>query len=426
MSASVLAASSAQAIGRGFAAGSSSGAATGRPIPKPGIAALPQASAGSSARCPSARASARSAATSGSSAARSGPVPMSAADRVVQVGEGEGPPDDRHRVARLEPGLAVRPVAASIAQPGSSVRRVRDRGPRAARPPPATLSISASRVDPLRRMSRPAGSSPAMPVSPSKRTGASNRAPRGKTRRLPGRVTDAEADRALLGIARVGRPPVAAVADGRPVVDARDALEERHQGHLGRFDDAADPDLAGRQRLDRARSRRRRRGRPTDSRRGRARAGPVRRRRRAPRACRDPSPGTTPRPHRTGAAVSPNAASGTRATTTSTTPSPIEQAGHHRPKSKAGRNSRRRKKPPRPISTRPATSPPRVASSAGAPAARARRWSSRQRDGRAVRATQLPAATDPVPARLGRRGLAGRRCRACPAGRSGTTIAMTM
>ena len=173
--------------------------------------------------------------------------------RVGEVGEGEGPADDRDRVAGLEPALVIGPVAAPIPQPRLLARAVGLLDRRAARPPPATRSISASRVDPLRRMSRPGGSSPAMPVSPSKRTGASKRAPRGNTRMLPDRVADAEADRALLRVARIGCPAVAAVADGRAVVDAGHALEERHEGHLGRLDDAADPDLADGQRRDRGR-----------------------------------------------------------------------------------------------------------------------------------------------------------------------------
>ena len=65
-------ASSAGATCNGRAAGSSSGARAGRPIPKPGIAALPQASSGEAFRMPAARASATFRATSGSSRASVG------------------------------------------------------------------------------------------------------------------------------------------------------------------------------------------------------------------------------------------------------------------------------------------------------------------------------------------------------------------
>ena len=51
---------------------------TGRPIPKPGIAALPHAAAGSSASSPVAWAAAMSAAISGSSSGASDSVPASA------------------------------------------------------------------------------------------------------------------------------------------------------------------------------------------------------------------------------------------------------------------------------------------------------------------------------------------------------------
>ena len=165
--------------------GSSSGATTGRPIPKPGIAALPQAAAGSSARVPvgTRRGEVRGDLRVVDREVRAGPEV--GRERVGEIGEGQGPADDRDRVTRLDPALAIGPVAAPIPErpaPGSGASGSWTVSSSATA---SERSISANRVDPLRRMSRPGGSSPAMPVSPSKRTGASNRAPRGKTRMLP-------------------------------------------------------------------------------------------------------------------------------------------------------------------------------------------------------------------------------------------------
>ena len=210
----------------------------------------------------------------------SGAGPEVGAGGVGEVGEGECPADDRDRVARLEPGLAIRPMAAPIAQPAAKVgasSRLLDLEQRRRRQRTVHLGRSGS----IPRAGGPARTARRRPcpVSPSNVTGASNRAPRGKTRMAARRVADAEADRALLRVARIGRPAVAAVADGRAVVDARHALEERHEGHLGGFDDAADPDLAGRERADRGR---RRVGDPQERSivaRARARGGPGRRRR---------------------------------------------------------------------------------------------------------------------------------------------------
>ena len=193
----------------GSRAGSMAGAATGRPIPNPGIAALPQAAAGSSARVPAARAAARSAATSGSSTSPIRARPEVGAGRVGQVGEGEGPADDRDRVARLQPrsrGTTGEPPP--LAAPRPAVARCRPgRGPRSsvvdlrsacrARPSGSTPRV---------RSASPAGSSPSMPVSVlASATGASNRAPRGKTRSSPVSSRTRKPDRALLDVARRDR-----------------------------------------------------------------------------------------------------------------------------------------------------------------------------------------------------------------------------
>ena len=236
-----------------FAAGSSSGAATGRPIPNPGMAALPHASAGSSARCPRPAPRRGPPRSPGRRAARSGPSPEVGRDRVGEVGEREGPADDRDRVARLEPALAIGPVAAPIAQPRLAGSGRRAPGPSSSSATASARSISANRVDPPApdvETGRLVPGHAGLALEADRRI---EPRPAREDPQAARRVADAKADRALLRVARVGRPPVAAVADRRAVVDAGHALEERHEGHLGRLDDAADPDLADGQRRDRRR-----------------------------------------------------------------------------------------------------------------------------------------------------------------------------
>ena len=65
------------------------------------------------------------------------------------------------------------------------------------------------------------------------------------------RVTHPEADRPFLDVAAIPGSPLTRVADGRPVVDAGHALEQRDEGHLGGLDPSAHADLAGGHRSDR-------------------------------------------------------------------------------------------------------------------------------------------------------------------------------
>ena len=207
-------------------------------------------------QCRPPRASAMSAATSGSSAAsdRLGDVGLG---RIGQIAERHRAPDDRHRVARLEPLLAVvappsRADAVHVARPTEDRQRIepaarrhrRERRDRRRHDRVVSLEIAG----PV-RIARPGGSSPMRPVESSNRVGASQRAPCGKTRMSP------LASRTRKPTARSSRTCRSAPGT-RPLARSwrgsrrRHALERRDQRQLGRLDDAAHPDLAGRQRGD--------------------------------------------------------------------------------------------------------------------------------------------------------------------------------
>ena len=226
---------------------------TGRPTPNPGIAALPQAAPASSARVPAALASARSAAISGSAVQVAAAEAEVGARRVVQVPERQGAPDDGHGVAGLQAGFAVLPASAlPIDRPPRrrAAGRVRVVDRQQGRDRRRVIELRRLRGrpgtegQPRRRIAR----EPRLVVEPDGRVHP------GATRedaQASCRVTHLEADRPLLGIAAVGDRGVSAVADRGPVVHARRALQQRHEGQLGRLDHAADPKLAGRRRADR-------------------------------------------------------------------------------------------------------------------------------------------------------------------------------
>ena len=157
---------------------------------------------------PSARASARSAATSGSSPSGSEELPRSAPAGSARSEKGSARPT----IVTGSPGSSraspCTTAARRVAQPRRAGRVVRGSTVSSAAAA-VSSSISVGRVEPPWRMSRPADASPSMSGSPSNRTGASNPAPRGKTRRLPGRIADPEPDRSLLRVAgsvAVGSP----------------------------------------------------------------------------------------------------------------------------------------------------------------------------------------------------------------------------
>ncbi len=254
---SIRAASAALPRGRASAAGSSSGGRTGRPMPNPGIAALPQASSGSSARRPAARASARSAATSGSSASTPDPDACVGLGRVGEVRERHRPPDDGHRVARGESRLAIappstRPSREPAKQGPAALIDVRPRcGPHRQQRGDRGLAVDLRRRDGAARPQREPGRLVA------ERSGPIVEADRGvpacAAREHPHvarLVDDAKPDRALLdhvvGVAEI----VVAALDRRAVVDARRALQWRDQHHLRRLDPPAHAHLTGRQRRD--------------------------------------------------------------------------------------------------------------------------------------------------------------------------------
>ena len=214
------------------------------------MAALPQAAAGSSTSVPSARASRQ---VGGDlrvvderirAAADVGP------GRVREVGEGECPADDRDRIARLQPGLAVGPPTTPAAEP----RRIA----RGARVGHGQQPATADRLVDLgrpRRTSLPDGETSRFVARRVRLALEADRRvePRAarKDPHAPGRVADAEADRLFLLVPVAQAAALLDAADRRAVVDAGHALEQGDEGQLGRLDDAAHPHLAGRQRGDR-------------------------------------------------------------------------------------------------------------------------------------------------------------------------------
>ena len=223
---------------------------TGRPIPNPGIAALPHAAAGSSARAPASRASARSIATSGSSASPPVPRPRSAPVGSPRSPNGSAWPT----IVTTSPGSRrasrydrAAPLAAPD-QPSAGASRTWTRSRSSIC---AAVSGSAERNAPLGPQRQPGRllAEQARPVLP-----ALGRLDPGIAREDPelaGVVADAEADGPLLDEPAAPGRAVAVLVDDRAVVDARHALEPRDEGHLGGFDDPADADLAGRDRRDR-------------------------------------------------------------------------------------------------------------------------------------------------------------------------------
>ena len=269
------------------AAGSMAGSATGRPIPKPGIAALPQAAAGIVDQGTGARGPRRCRPRPrGRRGPHRTPSPMSA-----PVGS-----------ARSEKGSA-RPTIVTWS-PGSSRVSRYDRRPSRSNRRRTASSRSTAHGRAAARPQRPPGRSrcPASPteadVEPGRFVAERSRLALEADRRIEPRparedaqaargIAHAEPDRALLRVARIGPSVVTGLTDRRPVVDARHALQERDEGQLGRLDGAADADLAGGDRADR----RGRRVRDPDQRpiaaatRGRAATGRApRRRRRTPRS----------------------------------------------------------------------------------------------------------------------------------------------
>ena len=249
-------------------------------MPKPGIAALPQASAGSATSVPVA------------SAPRPGPRPPpdrrpSAASTPVPTSAPAG--SGRSPKGRARPTMVI---ASPGSRRASRYRRrppaldreaaggwpVPDRGRGGASAIAASRSGSPTRTLSPVRIESPGGSSPSVPVAlvePDRCVdpGAAREDPQ-RARR----VADPEPDRPFLRVTAVARRAVVvSVVDGRAVVDARHALEERDEDHLGRFDDAAEAHLAGRDRADRRGRGVGDRGTPSGSRPCRARARRARR-----------------------------------------------------------------------------------------------------------------------------------------------------
>ena len=192
--------------------------------------------------------------------------------RVGEVGEGECPPDDRDRVARLEAGLAVRPPAAAVAER----RRSADHSGAWTR---SSAAIGRGPVD-LGRSRRPAPADGEPGRLVAERPGLALEADRGvepraarKDPEAPRRVADAEPDRPFL---RVPGIRAASLAGRR-----RPSRGSRRTGRSG----AGRRGSARPARRCRSRAPRRppatrwsmwtcrRRGRATDSRRDRVRAG---------------------------------------------------------------------------------------------------------------------------------------------------------
>ena len=182
------------------ASGSSSGARTGRPMPKPGIAALPHASVrvvGQDAG------RARLGDVGGDLGIVGGQLD---ADRdvrlggVAQVAERQRPTDDRDRVAGRQPRLAVAPRRASVRRRRSSGSRSLDAGG-----PCSSAAIAASRSGSAADDRRARSAGPARPArppnAPSRSSKHDRRVPPGAAREDPdvaAVVADPEADRALL------------------------------------------------------------------------------------------------------------------------------------------------------------------------------------------------------------------------------------
>ncbi len=180
-----------------------------------------------------------------------GPHAQVGAGGIAQVAEGERLADDRDEVARLEASLPIRPGA-----------RRPPMAPSDRSAPPGTWTRSRSSicvgrvglggaerpVGPQRQSGRPLAER-ARPVAPALRR-LDLRIAR-EDAQLARRVADPEADGLLLDDPAAAGRAVAVVVDDRAVVDARHALEQRDEGHLGGFDDPADADLAGRDRRDR-------------------------------------------------------------------------------------------------------------------------------------------------------------------------------
>ena len=246
--------------------GSSSGSRAGRPIPNPGIAALPQASSGGSS------------------------VP--GRPRRGEVGRDLGVLETRQRVARAVHPVRPERVGAGARTGAPSRRRSPCRRSRAApprtraarspmprahrRPSPgprpgaagrtvSSAAIAASRsrgaspsgataapnAPPVRSWS-PAGRSPMNPLWALNRLGAPIRAPAGKTRIAPPSAsrTRKPMARSSLNRSRSSSPPVRTRARYQT---HGHALERRDEGDLGRLDPAGDPHLARGEARDRGR-----------------------------------------------------------------------------------------------------------------------------------------------------------------------------
>ena len=352
-----FAASSGAASGRALAAGSMSGSTAGRPMPKPGIAALPHAVAGSSRRV---RGRAPRPDRRRSRDRRRPPrTPRRCPSRSGRQGRRRGVPGQRRSPGRPARGGSR---GRSVCHAGRTWPPPRSRSGSRTRSSSATAtarSISPARVAPPRRTSSPVGSSP---DDPSRlRTGAAHRSGRHAGTRAGcqwHRARGSPSNAPRYSPARGPRRSPA--ADRRPVIDAGHALQQGDEDQLGRLDRAAHSDLAGGDRADRGRGRVRHPDeRPISS----------------ETASEQDSPAMTPKaasavdPDRQGLHAPSYATDGqserrdgSSARTTSTTPSPIATVGHQNPRSIDGTSSRTRKKPPMRIRTRPATRPPRVAS----------------------------------------------------------------